>query len=97
MAYNTSNPPMKISAGALTDFGAGFGGGGSIWFYRSADAIATVKGAAYFSNGVALGMQPGDVVLVFDSATPALSLAFVQSVNTTTGTASLDGTPLTAT
>lgn len=96
MAYNTSNPPSKINQGALADFGASTGGGGDIWFYRSADAIATVKAAGYFSDGVSRGMSVGDIVIVFDSATPALSFAFVQSVNAN-GAVNLDATPLTAT
>lgn len=90
MAYATTNPPMKVSVGPLTDFGSGFGGGGSMWFYRSADLIATVAGAAYFSNGIQLGMQPGDIVFVYDTTTPKLSIAFVIStaVGTTPGTGS---------
>lgn len=97
MSYNTSNPPSKINHGPLADFGASTGGGGDIWFYRSADAIATVKGAGYFTNGVALGLSVGDIVFVFDSATPALSVAFVQAVNANGTAVNLDGTPLTAT
>ncbi len=96
MAYVTNNPPSKINQGALADFGASTGGGGDIFFYRSADAIATVKGAGYFTNGASLGMSVGDIVIVFDSATPALSIAFVQTVNAN-GSVNLDGTPLTAT
>ncbi len=96
MAYATSNPPVKISLGPLTDFGAS-NAGSQMWLYKSADAIATVKGAAYFTNAVALGMQPNDVVIVVDTATPAVSVAFVLSTNLSTGTATLDATPLTAT
>jgi len=95
MAYVTTNPPVKISGGVLTDFGAGAGTGGNIWFYRSADAIATVKAAGYFTDALQRGLQVGDIVIVFDSATPALSFAFVQSF--TANAANLDGTPLTAT
>lgn len=95
MAYVTTNPPVKTSAGPLCDFGAS-NGAGQRWFYRSADAIATVAGAAYFSNGIQLGMQVGDVVEVFDTTTPKLSIAFVISTaaGTTpgTGTATLNST-----
>lgn len=97
MAYATTNPPVKVTLGALAKFNTteDTSVGGDLWYYKSADAIATVKGAGYFSNAAALGMQPGDVVLVYDRTTPALSLAFVQSI--TAGAANLDATPLTAT
>lgn len=96
MAYAVTNPPVKMSAGPLTDFGAS-NGGSQLWLYKSADAIATVKGASYITNAASLGMQVNDPVLVVDTATPALSLAFVLSINATTGAATLDATPLTAT
>jgi len=96
MAYATSNPPAKMSAGPLTDFGASTAGG-QLWLYKSADAIATVKAAGYITNAAPLGMQVNDPILVVDTATPALSLAFVQSISATTGAATLDATPLTAT
>lgn len=96
MAYAVTNPPVKMSAGPLTDFGAS-NGGSQLWLYKSADAIATVKAAGYITNAVALGMQPNDPVLVVDTTTPALSLAFVQTTNLVTGVANLDATPLTAT
>lgn len=96
MAYVVTNPPVKMSAGPLTDFGAS-NAGSQLWLYKSADAIATVKAAAYISNAASLGMQVNDPVLVVDTATPALSLGFVLSINATTGAATLDATPLTAT
>ena len=59
MAYSTDNPPRCIvpSVGKT---------GGALWYYADADAIATVRGADYFSNGDALGMEVEDVVLVVD-------------------------------
>ena len=62
MAYSTSNPPLKIAPGALD--GNNFNGAGQIWTYSSPDSDATVKAAGYITNGVALGMQPGDIVFV---------------------------------
>lgn len=86
MAYSTSSPPNKLVAGTMDGTG-----GPSIWSYVSADAIGTVKGASYFSNGDALGMKVGDFVLVYDTATPAFSSAWVKTV-TAGGAASLSGT-----
>lgn len=96
MAYAITNPPAKMSAGPLTDFGAS-SGGSQLWVYKSADAIATVKAAGYITNAASLGMQVSDPILVVDTVTPALSLAFVLSINAATGAATLDATPLTAT
>lgn len=103
MAYNTANPPVKLSLGALAGFNTTESGGtqangglaGNIWLYKSADVIATVEGAGYFSNGVALGMQPGDLVIIIDVTTPHAYLESVGSVNLGTGTASMSGTHVT--
>jgi len=85
MAYSTANPPNKLVSGSLD--GAG---GPTVWTYVSADAIGTVKGASYFSNGDALGMKVGDFILVFDSNTPAFSSGWVKTV-AAGGAASLSG------
>ena len=77
MTYAVTNPPAKI-AQTLT--------GKSVWLYVSADDDATVNGGSYFSNGVALGMQVGDIVLVSDTATPKVSLHGVASVTATAAT-----------
>jgi hypothetical protein len=79
MTYATSNPPRVV--------GDSIGGGCTLWLYSSTDDDATTNGSGYYSNGVALGMKVGDVVLVSDTTTPKSSLHFVTSVNTTTGTA----------
>lgn len=89
MAYSTSTPPrLQLQS---------IGGGGALWYYESADAIATVNTAAYISNGYALGMRIGDTVVVRDTATPTTSLC---SVITATAGGSVDlsdGTAITQT
>lgn len=72
MAYATSNTPAK-----LADF---IGGQGAVWLYRSADVDSDTNAADYYSNGDALGMEVGDIVLVIDTATPKGSLHFVSAV-----------------
>lgn len=64
MAYLTSNPPAAQRDSGLVSFGAAAGAGGRQWIYKSTDAVATVQGANYFSNGSALGMEVGDIVWV---------------------------------
>jgi hypothetical protein len=86
MAYSTSLPPVKFSVGPLDDAISP-----GMWVYKSADAIATVKAANYFSNGYDLGLTVGDMVYVYDTATPAVSIGWVKTV-TTGGAASLSGT-----
>lgn len=81
MTYATSNPPAKIAEQV--------GGNGSVWLYKSTDDDATVNGTDYFTNGEALGMQVGDIVLVIDTTTPKGSFHFVSAIdadgNATTG------------
>jgi hypothetical protein len=79
MAYATTNPPQVIVP-------AVGGKGPQVWSYESADADATVNGASYFSNGIDLGMAVGDVVLVYDTGTPLVSVCFVTSVTATAAT-----------
>jgi hypothetical protein len=53
MSYSTNNPPLQIGSGALTGFGSAEAPSApKMWVYASADPIATVQGAAYFTNGV---------------------------------------------
>ncbi len=79
MTYATSNSPRLIADS--------IGGNGSVWLYTSTDDDATTNGSGYYTNGVALGMKVGDIVLVIDTTTPKGSFHYVASVNTATGTA----------
>ncbi len=91
MAYSTSTPPSKLAVGTIDGTA-----GPAIWVYKSADAIGTVKAANYFSNGYDLGMVVGDVMFVYDTATPTISVAWVKTV-TSSGAASLSATVSTLT
>lgn len=86
MAYSTSSPPRLLSHGGL--YGIGATNGGQLWEYVSADALATVRAANYFTNAVDLGMKVGDVVFVNDTASPAIALARVTAVASTGSTLS---------
>lgn len=90
MAYSTSNPPALLTPAPMDNQI-----GPQIWAYKSTDAIATVLGAAYFSNGYLLGLDVGDVVLVLDTTNTRVSMAMVTSVNTSTGSATLGTTATT--
>lgn len=81
MTYSTSNPPA-------TNIGTLESTAPNLWFYKSADSAATVAGANYFTNGGDLGMKVGDIVIVYDTATPLVTSHMVLTIGT--------GTPKTA-
>jgi len=49
-----------------------------VWSYKSTDGVATVNNSGYF-NDVSSELSVGDMLMVFDSATPAMSLMVVVS------------------
>lgn len=89
MSYATSNPPALIS-GPLT-------GAGKLWAYRSTDVATDVDAADYFSNGDALGMEVGDVVIVCDTDTSTTMTFHRVTAVTAGGAATVSGTGLTIT
>lgn len=90
MAYSTSNPPALLTPAPIDNQV-----GPQIWAYKSTDAIATVLGSAYFSNGYTLGMDVGDVVMVLDTTNTRVSITMVTSVSSSTGSATLGTTATT--
>lgn len=75
MPYATSNPPQKLTES--------IGTGPCLWVYTSTDVHTDVDAADYFSNGHALGMRVGDVVIVNKStATIGTTMHYVQTVTT---------------
>lgn len=86
MAYSTSTPPRLIVQGIV---------GARIFYYESADPIATVNTSGYFTNGYGLGMRIGDTVIVRDTNVPTTSLCTVITASATTGIADVsDGTAI---
>jgi hypothetical protein len=71
---------MAYSATGLNSAGGQSKAGNApqIWTYTSADSIATVNTTAYFNNASSL-LKVGDVIFVYDSATPTMSIVFVLS------------------
>jgi hypothetical protein len=67
MTYSTSAPPRLLVPA--------FTGVGNIWWYTSAaDASAAIDAAGFISNGAALGMKVGDLLIFVDTATPTTPL-----------------------
>lgn len=89
MAYVTTNPPALMGIGPLT-------GPGKWWSYRSTDPATDVDAAGYFTNGAALGMQVGDVVVVEDTDTSnTTTLHRVTAVSSGAATVSTTGLTIT--
>lgn len=91
MAYSQSNPPFLISQGIA--------GGFRQWVYKSTDSAATIDTAGYFTNGWALGMRAGDLVLTVKTDASPISSQFhiVSSASRSGGVNLSDGTAITAT
>lgn len=88
MAYSTANPPAL--------FANGVGGMARFWIYKSADPIATVNTANYFTNGASLGMKLWDPICVIDTTNGLLDWCVVNAIGN--GTTDLsDGLRFTAT
>lgn len=90
MAYQTSNPPFRISEYPMTGFGSSQPGLG-IWGYRSADAATVVRVVGYITDAAKRGMQVDDIVYVINTATSphTITLHSVSAINATTGAADL--------
>ena len=70
MAYSSTG--LNLVAGSKA------GNAPQIWAYQSADAIATVNTSGYFDS-VAILLKVGDLMYVYDTATPTASLVVVLS------------------
>ena len=87
---SVANPPIKIAGG----FGGGTNVGSTtspigvgLWFYGTTDTSTGPFTSAYFTDGKALGMKQGDVMIVSAlnstvSSSQPLYLGIVSSVST---------------
>lgn len=92
MAYSPTNPPLMTFAPGSDRAQANGVSGKKVWQYDSADALATVQGSAYFSNGVELGMAVGDIVDVSVSGALKTPRQYVSAVTATAATISAAAT-----
>ena len=74
MAYSTSNPPALVTQGIGNQ-------GLATWHYTDDDATADVDGDGYITDGVALGMKVGDVVVHEDLSVGTTNNYRVEAVN----------------
>jgi hypothetical protein len=79
MTYSTSTPPVLVVQGGVgNQFPA-------IWAYNTTDTATTVDASGYITNGKALGMKVGDIVIVTetDASPPVVTSHRVVSVSST--------------
>jgi len=82
---------MAYGASGLSRMSSG--GGYAIWMYVTADPIATVNTAAYFTGEAVNMLNAGDVMWVYDTNVPTLSIVQVLTNDGTTVDVS-DGTTI---
>lgn len=79
MTYATSNPPQLV-------MGSVGGSGSQVWSYQSEDANTAVDASGYITNGGALGMRKGDLVIVTDTNASAGAISTVHMVDSVSTT-----------
>ena len=84
----SSNPPIQIAGGLGMQSTAqetgtlGWLHGNKVWFYSSTNAPADLAGVNAITDGKALGMKPGDVILgVCASGGSTVGYAYLMVVN----------------
>lgn len=85
MAYDALNSPILLTPNISTKTRTTTTSVTQMWYYNSADSLATVQGSGYFSNGYELGMRVGDVVKVGVSGVLKTPDQYVSVANATTG------------
>lgn len=86
MAYDSTNLELRSALIGRGNSTAQPTYGGNQWFYKStADALATVVGTSYFSNGWKRGMRKWDQVQFQDVASTLFHTVSVTAVATGAG------------
>ena len=102
-ASSVANPPICLTAAGITPYynaaanvlGSSlqttqpFNGGVNIWRYTSSDASTLLQGAGYFTDGLALGMRIGDVMINVAQTSlgtsPTMNIGVLVTTNSTAG------------
>jgi hypothetical protein len=66
-ASTIANPPSRISHGILAQRSVAestsVNDGGSLWVYNSTNTTTAMYAAGFFTDGVSIGMRPGDIMI----------------------------------
>lgn len=101
-ASSVANPPICILPGLSPTLNASgnvvgsslqttapFAGGNSIWRYTSSDASTLLQGPGYFTDGLALGMKIGDLMINVRQSSlgtsPSLNIGVLVTTDSTAG------------
>ena len=87
------NGPKNTYAGVLSpstaQSTAAYVGGCGLWYYRSSDSSTIASSPGYFTDGLALGMKTGDVMLYVAQSSygtsPSVAMGVLVSSNSTAG------------
>ena len=86
MAYDSTSLALHSAQIGRSHSTAGPYYGGNTWYYKStADAVATVIGTSYFSDGHKRGMRKYDIVNFTDIGSTLLHTLMVTAVTTGAG------------
>lgn len=72
MAYSTATPPVTAVArigGIAANSTSVYNRAPALWLYNTSDGTTVLQNAGYFSNGKALGMRYGDMLLALSAST----------------------------
>jgi len=86
MAYSALNSPILMFCNISSVERTTTTSTTNMWYYNDADALATVQGAAYFTNAVELGMKVGDIMHVAVSGVLKTPTQYVSAVSATGAT-----------
>jgi hypothetical protein len=101
-ATTLQNAPVALLHSAMPFYGAAnyvlgssldttkqFHGGLNIWRYTSSDASTLLQGVGYFTDGLALGMRYGDIMLhvaqTSQGTSPTINIGVLVTTNSTAG------------
>jgi hypothetical protein len=81
MAYSATNSPCLVFSPAVSVARGTNVTGVNIFTYNSADSLATVQGAGYFTNASELGMKVGDIVFVSVAGVLKTPVQYVSAIS----------------
>jgi cytolysin (calcineurin-like family phosphatase) len=84
--YSVAGNVLGSSLQTTTAFGAA---GNNIWRYTSSDGSTLLQGAGYFTDGLALGMHNGDILISVSQTSlgtsPTCQVGVLMTTNSTAG------------
>lgn len=89
MAYTPTGLNLLVSANSDTSNGSTTQNNPNVWYYNSADALATVQGTAYFSDAKVRGLKLYDIVDVAIAGLLKTPKQYVSAIDATTGAATI--------